>query len=384
MAESEADIQEALNDAAALQHRSSRTPEQLQVALQAWMEATLPMRSDPRVVSVRGTAANGQSSETVVFDAEWGVKGERLRRLLVARLAPVPGDVPVFPTYDLGRQYETMRTVGERTSVPVPELYWHEPDAGFIGTSFFVMAHVDGAIPPDILPYTFGENWLADAADSDRSTLERSVVQVLAELHAIDDAESVFAGLRPSVPGDTVLARRVRHARDWYEFCARDSGRSPLIERAFAWLDDNRPADPGATVLSWGDARIGNMIFRDFRPVAVLDWEMATIGPRELDLAWLLYSHRIFQDFAEVFELPGLPRFLRVHDTAGEYARVTGHEPRHLDFHLAFAALQWAIVLLRVGTRQVHFGELARPDEVDDLLRNRDSLEAILAGTYWS
>src|SRR5262249_36308992 len=156
----------------------------------------------------------------------------------------------------------------------------------------------------------------------------------------------LFARLAPAERGADALARRVAHARAWDEFCARDSGRSPLIERGFAWLDAHAPDDPGPTVLSWGDARIGHVIFPGFRPAAVLDWEMASLGPRELDLGWLLYSHRIFQDFAEVFELPGLPRFLRVDDVAGEYARVSGHEPRHLDFHIAFAAVQWGIVLL--------------------------------------
>jgi aminoglycoside phosphotransferase (APT) family kinase protein len=176
----------------------------------------------------------------------------------------------------------------------------------------------------------------------------------------------------------------VAQARSWYGFAARDCGPSPLVERAFAWLDGHWPADPGPAVLSWGDARIGNVVFQGVRPAAVLDWEMATLGPRELDLAWLIYSHRIFQDLAERFDQPGLPHMLRAADVAEAYARLTGHDLRDLEPYLAFAAVQWAIVFLRVGTRQVHFGELARPGDVDDLLHNRDSLEAILAGSYWS
>jgi aminoglycoside phosphotransferase (APT) family kinase protein len=377
----EADDQDLSSAAAGLRHRSSRTPGQLRAALDAWMVSALPAGADPRVLSVSATAANGQSSETVLFEAEWADGGERRGERLVARLAPAAGDVPVFPAYDLGRQYDTIRAVGERSPVPVPPLHWYEPDARPLGTPFFVMGHVDGQIPPDVMPYTFGDNWLADAADGDRSVLQRSVVQILADLHAIDDAETVFAGLRPDGPGDTPLARRVAQARAWYEFAARDCGRSPLVERGFAWLDGRWPDDPGPTVLSWGDARIGNVIFRGFRPAAVLDWEMATLGPRELDLAWLIYSHRIFQGFAELFERPGLPGFLQADAVAGEYARLTGHDVRDLEPYLAFAALQWAIVFLRIGTRQVHFGERDRPDDVDDLLHNRDSLEAILAGS---
>jgi len=54
----------------------------------------------------------------------------------------------------------------------------------------------------------------------------------------------------------------------------------PLIERTFAALDTTRPAE-GRPSSNWGDSRIGNMMFRDFRPAAVLDWEMAALGPAE-------------------------------------------------------------------------------------------------------
>ena len=72
-------------------------------------------------------------------------------------------------------------------------------------------------------------------------------------------------------------------------------------------------------VLAWGDSRIGNVLYEDFRPVAVLDWEMATLGPRELDVAWIIFAHKVFQ------ELAGLAGHAR---PAGGDAR--GGRPRHL------------------------------------------------------
>ena len=59
--------------------------------------------------------------------------------------------------------------------------------------------------------------------------------------------------------------------------------------------------------MSWGDSRIGNVMYRDFEPVGVLDWEMAGVGPRELDVSWLAYAHRVFEDLATVFELAVCP-----------------------------------------------------------------------------
>jgi aminoglycoside phosphotransferase (APT) family kinase protein len=118
--------------------------------------------------------------------------------------------------------------------------------------------------------------------------------------------------------------------------------------------------------------------------VAVLDWEMAALGPRELDVAWLIYGHRIFEDIAGSMDLPGMPDFLRPDDVAGTYESLTGHTPRDLEFYGTYAALQYGIVFLRTGHRQVHFGEVDEPDDIDDLVMNREPLERMLAGSYWN
>jgi aminoglycoside phosphotransferase (APT) family kinase protein len=125
-------------------------------------------------------------------------------------------------------------------------------------------------------------------------------------------------------------------------------------------------------------------MYRDFAPVAVLDWEMAALGPRELDVAWLIYGHRIFEDIANSMDLPGMPQFLRPDDVAGGYESLTGHTLRDLHFYGTYAALQYAIVFLRTGHRQVHFGEVDAPSHVDDLVMNREPLERMLAGNYWN
>lgn len=83
-------------------------------------------------------------------------------------------------------------------------------------------------------------------------------------------------------------------------------------------MDDHFPDKVAAAepVLVWGDSRIGNVLYRDFSPVAVLDWEMATIEPRELDIAWISYAHIVFQELAGRAGLPGMPDFLRTDDIA--------------------------------------------------------------------
>lgn len=370
--------------------RSSRDHAAVRTRLATWLAGRLPDGAAPEILDLEATSANGMSSETLLVDAAWSTDGHRDVHRLVCRLAPASADIPVFERYDLGRQFDTIRLVAELTDVPVPSTLWSEPDPAVIGSAFFVMGRVDGRVPPDVMPYNFGDSWLHDATQAEQRHLQDATVNVLARLHAIDAAPERFAFLAPAggqkvaEAGASTLRGCVDATRSWYEFAAADGFRSPLVERSFAWLDAHWPRQEGDPVLCWGDSRIGNVMYDGFDPVAVLDWEMATLGPRELDVAWLIYGHRVFEDIAATFDLPGMPSFLRADDVAATYESLTGHAPRDLAWFGTYAALQYAIVFLRTGARAVHFGETAMPDEVDDLVMNRDPLERMLAGTYWS
>jgi aminoglycoside phosphotransferase (APT) family kinase protein len=148
-----------------------------------------------------------------------------------------------------------------------------------------------------------------------------------------------------------------------------DIGRSPLLERTFEWLQANWPADVAATepVLLWGDARVGNVLYSDFLPVAVLDWEMTALGPRELDVAWLIFAHMVFQELAGLATLPGLPDVLREGDVRETYCRLTGVELGDLRWFYAYSGVMWACVFMRTGARRVRFGEIEKPDDVESL-----------------
>ena len=360
--------------------RSSRDPEMLRERLEGWLNRQLGSGSEPQVHDVMGTAANGMSSDTVLFTASWREQdGTRRTEALVARIAPDPADVPVFPSYDMTGQFEAIRLVQLHSTAPVPAPRWAEPDASVLGAPFFVMERVDGQIPPDVLPYTFGGNWLYDATAAEQQRLQTTTVDAIAALHAIEDASRRFAFLARDDLGETHLGRHVAHTRAWYEMVAADGGASPLVERGFTWLERHWPAHEGDAVLSWGDARIGNVIYDDFTPAALLDWEMAGLGPRELDIAWLVFAHEVFDELAAMLELPGMPHFLRAQDVCEHYAAVTGHEPRDLDFYRRYAALQWGIVFLRTGRRQAHFGERELPADPEELIYNRAQLERLFA-----
>jgi aminoglycoside phosphotransferase (APT) family kinase protein len=358
--------------------RHSRDAATVPRVLTEWFAGILPAGADPQVEVHSGVDANGLSSETLLFDVTWTEDGGRRTDGYVARVAPAAEDVPVFPEYALQNQYDALRIVAERTDVPVPAVSHFEPTGEVLGTPFFVMDRVEGIVPPDVLPYNFGDNWLHDAPRERQRALQDATVDVIAKLHAVPDAATTFAFLDPRHPGDTPLARNLAGARAWYEFAAADIGPSPIVERALGWLEGALPDVP-ETVLSWGDARIGNVLYRDFAPVAVLDWEMATIGPRQLDVSWLVFAHRVFESITGAMELPGMPHFLREEDVVAHYRSLTGVDLGDLHWFHVYNGVRWCIVFMRTGARQIHFGEIQRPDDIESLMFNKPLLEQLLA-----
>ena len=352
--------------------RSSRDAAGTERLLQEWLASVLPAGSDPSLTLLSGIDANGMSSETLVLDATWQEDGGTQVGRYVARVAPAAEDFPVFPRYDLREQYDAMRLVGELTDVPVPQVGLIEPTGEVLGTPFFLMDRVEGVIPPDVLPYNFGDSWIHDADPEQQRRLQDASVGLLAGLHAIPDATTTFSFLDPALhghDGPSLLERDLARTRAWYDYAAAEIGRSPLAERALTWLTANLPAtDPADDVLCWGDARIGNVIYRDFEPVAVLDWEMACLGPRELDVSWMVFAHRVFESIAGALELPGMPHFLREEDVVATYEQLTGATLSDLTWFHVYNGLQWCIVFMRTGARQIHFGEIERPESVDQLM----------------
>jgi aminoglycoside phosphotransferase (APT) family kinase protein len=380
----------ASSDAAPRPRTSTRDRDDVHRRLVKWLATKV---TDPDVSELVVPESNGMSSETLLFEATWrepdgagssdaGPPGALVTQACAARLRPDPAAAPVFPVYDLERQFRVIRLVGERSRVPVPRTMWLELDAEAIGSPFFVMERVEGVVPPDIMPYPFG-SWLSEASQHDQERLQDASVRVLADLHAADVTEDDIAFLELDRVGDTALRRHLAEQRSYYEWVVADGARSPLIERTFTWLEEHWPAAEGAPVISWGDSRIGNMMYRDFEPVAVLDWEMVAVGPREIDIGWMIYLHRFLDDIAIQAGLPGMPNFMRLGDVAEAYEHHAGHTPRDLDFYTMYAALRHAIVMSRVARRQVLFGEIEMPDDPDDMIMHRPTLEQMLEGTYW-
>ncbi len=361
---------------------SSRDSTVLATKLAAWLPSVIPSQAPPVITAAGASEANGMSSETIAVQASWPDDDLPDARWIL-RMAPAANDVPVFRQYRLDHQYEVIRLVGELTDVPVPKVVALEPTGDVLGAPFFIMEECSGIVPPDVLPYTCGNNWLFDAPREQQRALQDSTIKAIAGIHSIADAPTTCGFLNETLPsGDTALRRHLDWFVDWYEFAAGDLGRSPLIERSIAWLGDNFPDDVAAAepVVTWGDARIGNVMYDDFAPVAVLDWEMARVGPRETDVAWVIFAHMVFEEIAQMLQMPGMPHLFREEDVRETYRELTGVEVGDLRWFYIFAALQWCVVFMRTGARRIHFGEMEAPKDMEaELFYHRPLLERLLS-----
>src|SRR6185437_377575 len=197
---------------------SERSPDALATALRTWLAGRLG--ATPQITGVRVPEYGGLSSTSVLFEAQWSSDGNQGSGSYVARLAPESSAVPVFPRYDLPGQYALIAQVAQRCSVPLPTLRWNEPDGGPIGTPFFVMDQVTGRVPLDNPPYVFG-GWLYDSTPEQRADLQRGSVEILAQLHAIDNPANAFGWL---VPAGDALRAHVEGQRRYYQWGLLDDG----------------------------------------------------------------------------------------------------------------------------------------------------------------
>ncbi|KUH93025.1 aminoglycoside phosphotransferase [Mycolicibacterium acapulense] len=368
----------AVEDVSRLEH-SSRDLSTLPGVMSRWLSTVLPDGAAPEITVESGVDANGMSSETIILTGRWSVDGQPQDQKWVARVAPTTEDVPVFSSYRMDHQFDVIRLVQEKTDVPVPQVRWLENSGDVLGTPFFLMDYVDGRVPPDVMPYTFGGNWFADSPAEQRRELQDATVGVIAKLHSIPEPETVF-GFLDDGSDRNALRRNLNWLQDWYQFAVPDIGRSSLVERALDWLEANWPADAAGNdpVLVWGDSRVGNVLYSGYQPVAVLDWEMATLGPREMDAAWMIFAHNVFQELAGLAGLPGLPDFMREDDVKKTYAALTGVELGDLNWFYVYSGVIWACVFMRTSARRVRFGEIEQPDDVESLFYHGALLKRLI------
>ena len=353
---------------------STRDPESLLESFTMWLGRETAAAVS--VVSHGGPTGAGLSSDTLLLDVSIDRGDGPVTRPVVLRLPPPDDAFPIFEHYDLERQVEAMRLVRSGCDAPVPEIVWAETTGDAIGVPFFVMERIDGIVPPDIPPYTWG-SWVTECSESQLESMTTDAVEALAAIHSVGPSLALVEAERSSATGTASLERHLARLRRHFEW-ARHDREYPTIERAFEVLGASIPTIERADVLLWGDARIGNILWRDARAVAILDWEMTTVGPRELEVSWLVYFAMTFQRSAEVRDLPGVPSLLRRDEVIDRYERASDVVLCAFDWFLTLTGLHQSIIGIRTSDRSVAFDEWPEPDHPEAPIHSIPTLIALL------
>ena len=278
-----------------------------------------------------GPAFSGFSNETILIDASW-IGGEAA---LAVRLEP--GGHQVFPDTVFDTQVDVIRAL-HKNGLPVPNIRWFEPDASVIGARFFVMDRVDGRAPTDNPPYHVN-GWMLDVSAELRARVWRNGLDALIAVHKTD-WEAAGLSFLPVVSAADQL-KRDREYLAWV-LQGRDY---PLVEETFDLLESKLPSD-SEPALSWGDSRIGNILFGDEGDVrAILDWEMVSIGDPLGDLAWFMLLDRHHSEACGVPRLEGFPSY---DETIALWEKGTGRSAAELPWWELLGAARYAAIMTRV------------------------------------
>ena len=308
--------------------------------LEAWISSN--RGRDVRIEELSIPEATGMSNVTLLFDITWDEDGQQRSEPLVARLQPAI-ERPVFPDYDLSLQYEVMDAVGRCSDIPVPELCGLETDKSLLGVQFYLMKRTEGRIPTDMPPYNMDGWMMHETSLERRQHLWRTSVDTMARYHQLDYQEMGFGKLL--VPGKTPLQQQLIYWENYLNWALEGAGHA-IGQRALDWLQANQPNEE-PTVLCWGDARLGNIIFKPSLDgiAAVLDWEMAVLGNPVQDLAWFNYLDATFAEGLGMPRLDGLPTYQQ---TIAQWEQASGFSARDYDYYQIFAGMRFGLIMSRI------------------------------------
>ena len=312
---------------------NKRDAASLEEPLLGWLHERMPEAENIAITAV-STPKEGASSETWMVDLAITEKGHRRVVRWVVRVQATGYQVYQDPAVET--QFRVLEALSTRSDVPVPGVLWYESDPAVLGSPFFVMQRVEGEVPGEGHHST---GVLAEAAPKDRETMWLSAIEAMTRIHRADPALFPFLA-RPEL-GPTGVDQELAA---WDEYrCWAAVPPHPTLERARLWLADHMPAGK-ATALAWGDARPGNIVFRDKRCVALLDWETVSLGGAESDLGWWLFFE------TAVTETAGVPRLAGIGDhdeTIAAWEHFMGRKADSFEWHEVFATFRFAMIYER-------------------------------------
>ncbi len=309
--------------------------------LSAFLAGIFGPAADLQIARVSG----GQSNPTYFVD--FG------KRRLVLRKRPA-GPLAAS-AHAVDREFRVLKAL-ESTGVPVPGVILFHAEDDIVGTPFYLMERLEGRV--------FHDCALPEVCSGERASMYRSMARTLAALHAVD---FTAAGLGDfGRPGDYFDRQIGRWSKQWESSPSRPD--FPEIDPLVAWLKANKPPDDGVLSIVHGDFRIGNMMFHPTEPrvIAVLDWELSTLGHPLADLGFSCLPWHTWPDeyggiLGKDIAALGIP-------TQAEYVMTYVEEMPGLspltEFHVVFALFRFAMIFVGI-TDRARLGTAASADAAE-------------------
>ena len=303
-----------------------------QAALEGWLKDHVPGFAGPlRVEQFKG----GQSNPTYKLVTP--------DRAFVLRKKP-PGAI-LKGAHAVEREAKVLSAL-DSAGFPVAHVHGLCTDESVIGTAFYVMDMVEGRI--------FWDATVPGVSNAERAELFGAMNRTIAQLHSVDYAAVGLGDY--GKPGNFFERQIGRWSRQYREDA--DAGRDPTMDRLIEWLESNIPADDDATAVAHGDFRIDNLIFHPTEPrvLAVLDWELSTLGHPGADFAYhaMMYRmppHIVAGLAGAPIESLGIPS---EEEYLAAYCRNTGRDSMPgYDFYVAFNFFRLAAIFHGIKGRVI-------------------------------
>jgi aminoglycoside phosphotransferase (APT) family kinase protein len=309
-------------------------------ALESWLARELPGFAGPLAVE---RFQGGQSNPTYKLVTP--------QRLYVMRSKPGPVAKLLPSAHAIEREFRVMSALG-RSGVPVARMHVLCTDETVIGRAFYVMEHVEGRV--------LWDQSLPGCSTAERGAIYDEMNRVIAALHNVDVGA---AGLLDyGKPGNYFERQIARWSR---QYVASITEPIAEMDRLIDWLPAHLPAsarDDGRACIVHGDYRLDNLIFHPHEPriVAVLDWELSTVGHPLADFSYHCMSWHIppgvFRGIAGL-DLPGLG-IPAEKDYVRRYCERTGRDSGDAmatdwDFYLAYNLFRMASITQGIARRVV-------------------------------
>ncbi|MCR9128741.1 MAG: phosphotransferase family protein [Alphaproteobacteria bacterium] len=326
-----------------------------QAALEAWMDANVDVFAGPLTVE---QFKGGQSNPT--YKLVTAGRQYVLRRKPPGKLLP--------SAHAVDREFRVMNALGG-AGFPAPKMHGLCEDDSVIGTAFYVMDFVEGRI--------FWDPYLPDLEPAERAAIYDASNATLALLHSIDfEAAGLGDYGKPGNYFDRQIGRWTK------QYKAAETDPIAAMDRLIEWLPANAPEQERTSIVH-GDYRLDNMIFHPTEPkvIAVLDWELSTLGDPLADFTYQLMQWRTPKDIRSGFlgvdlKAMGIP-------TEGEYVAAyckrTGREgiPK-LDFYFAYNIFRLA------GIAQGVYARSQQGNASNERAKELGALVAPMAEYAWS